>query len=178
MSTHGETPHDSSTPADFPAWVVRPASHEHCMVCGEHRSCGLRFRAVTANRVETTFASGTNWQGYAGLMHGGMISTLLDAAMTHCLFNIGVEALTASLDVRFVEPIDCRAEFLLRAELRSRRRNLFCVYAEIIANNRRVAHATARFLSGSPNVSRNRQSHQMESLRSTQISATPMEKPQ
>ena len=133
---------------------------------------------MTPNCVETTLASGEKWQGYAGLMHGGMISTLLDAAMTHCLFNIGVEAMTASLDIRFVEPIDCHAELLLRAELRSRKRNLFCVYAEIIASNRRVAHATARFLSGSPCISGKKRSHQMENLCSPLVSATPLETPQ
>lgn len=38
---------------------------------------------------------------YIDLLHGGIASTLLDAAMTHCLLSKGIEALTAELNVRF-----------------------------------------------------------------------------
>jgi acyl-coenzyme A thioesterase PaaI-like protein len=41
---------------------------------------------------------------YTGLLHGGMTSTLLDAAMTHCLFMQGVQALTAELTVDSFHP--------------------------------------------------------------------------
>lgn len=40
---------------------------------------------------------------------------LLDAAMTHCLFRQGIEAVTASLKVRFVEPIPHATPLNIRA---------------------------------------------------------------
>jgi acyl-coenzyme A thioesterase PaaI-like protein len=55
--------------------------------------------------VHTVFKAHEGLQGYRGILHGGVITALLDAAMANCLFLKGVEALTGDLHVRFLKPV-------------------------------------------------------------------------
>ena len=127
--------------------VIPPKSHANCMVCGDPSPLGLQFLA-SADGVVAFCQARAQWQGYAGVLHGGMISTLLDAAMTHCLFGLGVEAMTADLQVRFLKPAPCTAEIEIRARLVSRRRQRFVLVAELRVRGEVFAHSEARFLAG------------------------------
>lgn len=55
-------------------------------------------------------------QGWQGVVHGGIIATLMDEAMAKLVQLLGFHALTASLDVRFKEvartgdPLQVKAE--------------------------------------------------------------------
>lgn len=133
--------------------VSPPASHTDCMVCGKKDSLKLCFRA-NENGVEALFQAGPHWQGYRGVLHGGMISTLLDAAMTHCLFHYGIEAMTADLRVRFFRPIPCSHFLELRAMLLDTRRHLYKLRAELCCAGDVMAKAEGKFMrspvSGSP----------------------------
>ena len=64
-------------------------SHQHCMVCGNNatddNALQLKFIVADVGEVSAKFIVPTKVQGYGGLQHGGITSTLLDAAMTHCL---------------------------------------------------------------------------------------------
>ncbi len=127
------------------AAVIPPASHADCMVCGEHGHLGLRFSA-TQTGVEALFRANPEWQGYAGCLHGGMISTLLDAAMTHCLFSIEVEAMTADLQVRFIKPVPCYGQLLVQARLISQRRKVYMLAAELCHAGEILVHADGKFM--------------------------------
>ncbi len=126
--------------------VRPPASHAACMVCSPGGLLGLRFRPDGANSVIASVSPRPEWQGYTGILHGGMVSTLLDAAMTHCLFHHQVEAMTASLNVRFLEPTPCTGLLDLRATLSDRRRHVYLLNAELKTHGRVLARAEARFI--------------------------------
>lgn len=125
--------------------VPIPDSHASCVVCGKNGSLGLQFSSQ-GDSVVAVFQANNRWQGYAGVLHGGMISTLLDAAMTHCLFNKGIEAMTASLKVRFLEPVPSCGELELRASLGEKRRHVYLLKAELLSSGRCMAKAEARFI--------------------------------
>lgn len=75
-----------------------------------------------------------------------MICTLLDAAMTHYLFQQGIEAMTADLQVRFLKPVPCSGLIQLRASLQSQRRHLYQLSAQLICDGEIFARSEARFL--------------------------------
>lgn len=125
--------------------IPTPLSHSACMVCGHHDSLGLQFRRHAAG-VEAHFQARSQWQGYHGVLHGGMVSTLLDAAMTHCLFERGIEALTAHLNVRFLAPVPCTQLLLLRAGVLSQRKNVYQLCAELRCAGALLAKADAKFM--------------------------------
>lgn len=75
-----------------------------------------------------------------------MISALLDAAMTHCLFSRGVRAVTGDLRVRFLRSIPCQAALHLKAWVMTARPPLYCLRAELMNTGRMAAWAEAKFM--------------------------------
>ena len=125
--------------------VPTPDSHASCMVCGQDNSLGLKF-SPQGDSVIAILQAFPQWQGYSGYLHGGMISTLLDAAMTHCLFHHGIEAMTASLKVRFLEPAPCSGTLEIKATLGERRRHVYLLNAELTSSGHCLARAEGRFI--------------------------------
>ncbi len=103
-----------------------------CFVCGEENPDGLhlRFEIDKEKQVlRTTFLAGPAFQGYDGIVHGGIISTLLDEAMAKLAYELGYNAVTASLEIRFRKP----APILENLK----------VYGEITEVNRRIVKSKA-----------------------------------
>ena len=135
-------------------------SHAHCMVCGSSEnnpdSLELVFSQHPDGSVSAPFVVRPKHQGYTGLLHGGMTSTLLDAAMTHCLFMQGVKALTAELTVRFMAPIRLGQTLTVCARLLGQRRGIYQLEAWLMsglhiagqqmAAEQRLARASAKFI--------------------------------
>ena len=125
-------------------------AHAGCMMCGDRsdnpRSLALSFDQHPDGSVSASCGVDRCFQGYQGVLHGGMISALLDAAMTHCLFARGVQALTAEMTVRFVAPVPIEHPLLLTAQVLSNRRRIYWLEARLHVNSALLARATARFI--------------------------------
>lgn len=79
-----------------------------CFVCGTENQGGLqlKFRLdKDARSLSAAFTPVKTWQGYKGVVHGGIISTVLDEAMTKLAFSLGMNAVTGKLTVRFKKPL-------------------------------------------------------------------------
>jgi uncharacterized protein (TIGR00369 family) len=92
------------------------------------------------------FQAHSKLQGYDGILHGGMIAALLDAAMTHCLFHHGVQAVTGDLQVRFLKPVSCNAALDIQAWVLSSTPPLYRLRAELVHEGDVMAWAEAKFL--------------------------------
>jgi acyl-coenzyme A thioesterase PaaI-like protein len=140
-----------ATMPDAPRADATAASvHAACAVCGDQRrnpdSLGLTFTPQPDGSVVAHFVPARPQQGYPGLVHGGILCMLLDAAMTHCLFARGIRALTAELTVRFVAPAALGREMEVRGHLVAQRRRMSHLGATIHQDGQLVARATAAFL--------------------------------
>ncbi len=131
-------------------------SHDQCMVCGSREnnpdSPELVFSQYPDGSVLAPFVVSLKHQGYTGLLHGGMISTLLDAAMTHRLFMEGIQALTAELTVRFISPVSLGQTLMVCARLVGQRRGVYQLEAWLTDGPLRVARASAKFIAPSQSV--------------------------
>ena len=60
--------------------------HQECFACSQTNEYGLQLQ-FESNVGEVTCRTEINkpHQSYNGVVHGGIIATLLDAAMVHCL---------------------------------------------------------------------------------------------
>ncbi|HEY3247848.1 MAG TPA: PaaI family thioesterase [bacterium] len=74
----------------------------YCFVCGRDNPIGLKlvFRPE-GEGVRAEFVPSALHVGYEGLIHGGIISALVDDALANIWFTRGREAVTAKLEVRF-----------------------------------------------------------------------------
>ena len=82
-------------------------SYGNCFVCGENNPSGLRLRfEIDKERqtLKTMFSASPTFQGWDGLVHGGIISTLLDEVMAKLVYELGYPAVTASLEIKFKKP--------------------------------------------------------------------------
>ncbi|WP_051252369.1 PaaI family thioesterase [Ferrimonas kyonanensis] len=122
--------------------------HQFCVLCGDQNplSLGLQFRAGENTEISTSFKGKSALQGYHGILHGGVIGALLDSAMTHCLFNQGIEAVTAEMKVRYLHEIPCDAELKLIARLVTQRKGLYRVQAEIRMAGKPMARSEGKFV--------------------------------
>ena len=85
---------------------TRAQAHSNCAVCSptNSRSLCLKFAASDDGGVQARFNCDKAFEGYTGMLHGGVIASLLDGAMTNCMFAHCTPATTAELNVRFRHP--------------------------------------------------------------------------
>jgi uncharacterized protein (TIGR00369 family) len=79
-----------------------------CFVCGPENRGGLQLRFSLDREdksLSADFTPAKTWQGYKGVVHGGIISTILDEAMTKLAYSLGMNAVTGKLTVRFKKPL-------------------------------------------------------------------------
>ena len=122
--------------------------HADCVLCGSRNplSLGLSFHRCDDGDVKAIFQAHPGLQGYQGILHGGVISSLLDAAMTHCLFHQGIEAVTGDLHVRFVKSVPCNAQMELRAQVLKASPPLYRLKGELLIGGKTMAWAEAKFM--------------------------------
>lgn len=81
--------------------------YRQCFVCGETRlgRLGVRFKVVDKT-VRATFTPTEKHVGFPGIVHGGIITALLDEAMVWAIYaETGQFALSAEITVRFLKPL-------------------------------------------------------------------------
>jgi len=104
----------------------------------------LNFSADAQGGVSASFSGQWLLQGYNGVLHGGVVSSLLDAAMTHCLFYRGIEAVTAELLVRYLRPVPLDTQLELSARLLSEHPPLYRLRAELKQGRQTMAYMLGR----------------------------------
>ena len=76
----------------------------------------LEFEANTeTGHVTGRFKIGKEFQGSMGMLHGGIIATLLDEAMGKVCKLSDARAVTAELDVKYLKPIQVDQEIVVEA---------------------------------------------------------------
>lgn len=128
--------------------ALRARVHPDCMVCNGRDSGGLDLEFVLApdGGVRAGFACAPAYTGYPGYVHGGIVSSLLDGAMTNALFAAGCAALTAELTVRFLEPLRVGEPAEVAGRVVRSRSRLHETEAEVVQDGRTKATARAKFI--------------------------------
>ena len=90
---------------------------QHCFVCGDKNPVGLhvQFSLQKEGKVKAEFIPQKIYQGYKDIIHGGIISTLLDEAMVKAALMNGMPAVTAEITLRFRNPLFAGEKVLVEA---------------------------------------------------------------
>jgi uncharacterized protein (TIGR00369 family) len=121
-----------------------------CFVCGEANAQGLRLRFETDGRVvQSRFTPGASHAGFQGVVHGGILATLLDEIMVWaCAVQAKKFGFCAEMTVRFQQPAAPGAELIAEAELVENRRGRVFEAKAVLRNSAGevVASATGKYM--------------------------------
>lgn len=103
-----------------------------CFACGMDNSEGLRIHwKIDGLTTTAEFIPERKYQGWKGILHGGIIATLLDEAMTRLASVVYGGAVTAEMTVRFVAPAPIGERLLIRGEIVKESRKLIELKASL-----------------------------------------------
>ena len=128
---------------------LRAQTNPKCVVCGAENTGGLRlqFRACEPGVVEAQWTPSVEWEGFRGIVHGGVVSTVLDEAMSKAIAGMHCEALTAELRVRFHKPVNSGTTLAVRGWVCHKAKRRVETEATLLEPNGSIlAHAWATFL--------------------------------
>lgn len=99
--------------------MQKQPNSRHCFVCGLQNDKGLHisFFDDGDKRVIARLTAGQEYQGYPGVLHGGIVSALLDEAIGRVLVQRDLWAMTAELKVRFLKPVPLGQPLTIVGEL-------------------------------------------------------------
>jgi acyl-coenzyme A thioesterase PaaI-like protein len=128
--------------------TVRTRAHPYCVVCSQSNplGLGLEFTVHDDGSVSTSLNGHFALEGFQGCLHGGMIASLLDGAMTNCLFARGLVAMTGELRVRYRKPVLIGQEISVRAWITESEPPLHHLEAELKQEGCIKAIASAKFM--------------------------------
>ena len=127
---------------------LRGQYHPDCIVCGPNCRHGLKMQIALDDQgvAVGNFNCDGLYEGYSGIMHGGVISALLDGAMTNCLFLHGRAAVTAQLVINFRHPVRLNVPAQVRAWITQGDPPVFRLQAQLVQEGEVKAAARAAFM--------------------------------
>lgn len=89
-----------------------------CFVCGKENRIGLKLDFKAENRkIKAEFIPKEELQGFEGIVHGGIITTVLDEAMVKLAFLLGLNAVTSKISVEFKYPAIVGRKYFITGEI-------------------------------------------------------------
>ncbi|MBI5878411.1 MAG: PaaI family thioesterase [Chloroflexi bacterium] len=89
--------------------VRKQPNSQMCFICGMDNPIGLKafFYEQSDGSVRVNFTPRPEHQGYPGVLHGGIITALLDETLGRASMTQGREQwmMTAKLELRFLKPV-------------------------------------------------------------------------
>jgi uncharacterized protein (TIGR00369 family) len=123
--------------------------NEHCYVCGKKNPAGLGIEFeidIIARTIYASFIPTSMHQGYEGIVHGGILSSLLDEAMAKLAFTVGLPSVTAEITIKFKASAAPGQELLVSGRLTHESRRLILAEAKIERGPMVIAEAKGKLL--------------------------------
>ncbi len=117
-----------------------------CFGCGCNNPIGLKLKFTRdGDTIRTEFTPGKDLQGWPGLLHGGILGTLLDEAMSNIAYTTGNTCLTASITIRIRQPIKVDVPLVITARITRQRKKLIETAGQVcLKDGTIVAESTAK----------------------------------
>lgn len=105
---------------------------KHCFVCGEKNPNGLNLTfSFREGKAAAEFILHKTYQGYKDIVHGGIISTLLDESMVKAALLQGIPVVTAEITIRFKNPLMVGEKAIVEAHITETNRKIIDTSATI-----------------------------------------------
>ncbi|GLI38943.1 PaaI family thioesterase [Geobacter hydrogenophilus] len=116
----------------------------HCFICGSNNPIGLHA-VFTADpekgRAETRVSIPEHFQGWQGIVHGGILSALLDEICAQACMARGLQVVTSEMRLRYRKPVPTGSVVTVIGEIVGDRRRLIDVRGVIEMDGQTMAEA-------------------------------------
>ena len=112
---------------------------------GNEHGLHLEFDVAGDGGVIATFQCDDAFEGYPGILHGGVISSILDGAMGNCMFARGQATVTIEMTIRFRHPVAIKQEATVSARVTRDSHPLYLLEAEITQDGKVKATAKGKY---------------------------------
>ena len=122
--------------------------YDRCFVCGKANPSGLKldFTYDEAGAAYATLAVDEIFEGYPGVVHGGILSTLLDEVMAKAIIQSGKVAVTAKLSVSYRKALSSGQNVVLKGWITKAKSRIISTAASISDESGIYAEAEAVFV--------------------------------
>lgn len=122
---------------------LKPFAHSasnHCFGCGPDNTSGLHleFQVASDGSVVSMTAVSGAFDGHPGYLHGGIIATLLDEAMSKAVRAKGRPSVTRKLEVEYLRPVPSGAPLRIEGHVVRDERHKHFAEASILNGEGRV----------------------------------------
>jgi len=119
----------------------------YCFCCGDANPIGLHLKFRWEDREYVTeFTPAKVHEGFKGMVHGGLIATVLDEVMARMLWQSGHRTVTAEMTVRLHRAARPGETLSFRARVVRETSRLVECSADAKGEEGIIAQATAKFL--------------------------------
>lgn len=122
---------------------------EKCFVCGKNNVDGLHLdihRDDEKLAAKAEIAVPSKFCGWEGIIHGGIISTLLDEIMAYAAFTHDQKGVTGEINVRFRKPMPAEKTVTVEGFVESQKGRILYTAGKITLGGELIAEATAKMV--------------------------------
>lgn len=123
-------------------------TEDTCLVCGKKNSNGLKIDFVLDADNHKAFAKATigkMFNGYVGIVHGGIVCALLDEVGFHACKTVGVVTVTMNLNTKFKRPVPIDKELYIEGEVTEKRSRSIVASSKIMLDGQVLATASGEY---------------------------------
>lgn len=120
-----------------------------CFICGPRNPIGLKVKPSwdeTAGCAWMTVVIPPDFQGWEGIVHGGIVAALLDEVSAYAGMSISRQLVTAELKVRYLKPVPVGQEITVEARVREQVRRSLLVDAQVTCQGEALARSEGRMV--------------------------------
>lgn len=119
-----------------------------CFACGKANPIGLQMEFTQdGDLYKSVWVPTENFQGYPGILHGGITCSLLDEVMGRLLYMEGLVAPTVELSVRYKAPVPIGQPVTLTGWVAERKKRLLIMGGRLtLADGTIAAEAEGKFI--------------------------------
>ncbi len=117
-----------------------------CFGCGKNNPIGMKLNFIKdGDAIRAEFTPDKMHQGWPGLLHGGIVMTLLDEAMSNIAYSTGQTTLTARMEVTWRQPVKVAEPLVVTAWITRHRKKIIETAGKVaLKDGTIIAESTAK----------------------------------
>ncbi len=138
----------------WPQIAIDDRDYSLCFGCGPNNPIGLKLSFLWDGKTaRAEFTPTEFYQGWSGLVHGGIVICLLDEAMSYAVIFEGMHCVTAKIQVKLRHPASINEPLLITSSIIKKTRKLVQTEAVVsLKDGTLIAEGTAtHFVTDSTN---------------------------